>query len=239
MHDELPTDRIDFISAYCDSWCERCAYTLRCSHFAVQVALEMCEGDPAAAIELAVGRPARPDGRQDEERGWLHDIEDVEPSEADMREFEMLRDDQDERIDASPLTTDAKIILTLTRDWLHAHRLTTPPELGDAIAVIRWDCYLIGAKVDRALRGRDEVQHGEMEDDDPVQNDWNGSAKVALISIQRSAAAFRAIAKATGDAEAAVLAERLAAFQADIEREFPNAWRFIRPGFDEPPDAAL
>jgi len=27
-------------------------------------------------------------------------------------------------------------------------------------------------------------------DDDPVQNDWNGSAKVALISIERSASAW-------------------------------------------------
>jgi hypothetical protein len=37
------TDRIDFISAYCDSWCERCAYTTRCSAFAVRVATAMCD----------------------------------------------------------------------------------------------------------------------------------------------------------------------------------------------------
>lgn len=38
-------DRIDFISEYCDRWCERCAFTGRCSAYAVKVALEMCEGD--------------------------------------------------------------------------------------------------------------------------------------------------------------------------------------------------
>ena len=48
----MNTDRIDFISAYCDSWCERCAFTTRCSHYAVKVATEMCDGDFAAAIEL-------------------------------------------------------------------------------------------------------------------------------------------------------------------------------------------
>ena len=49
---------IDFISAYCDSRCERCAFTERCSHFAVKSALAMCDGDMRAALELAVG-PAR------------------------------------------------------------------------------------------------------------------------------------------------------------------------------------
>jgi len=28
----MRTDRIDFISAYCDSWCERCGYTSRCTN---------------------------------------------------------------------------------------------------------------------------------------------------------------------------------------------------------------
>jgi hypothetical protein len=34
-------DRIDFISAYCDRWCERCALTTRCSAYAVEAALAM------------------------------------------------------------------------------------------------------------------------------------------------------------------------------------------------------
>ena len=49
-------DRIDFISSYCDRWCERCSFTSRCSLFAVQTAIAMC-GDVADGIELAVGRP--------------------------------------------------------------------------------------------------------------------------------------------------------------------------------------
>ena len=30
---QVSDDRIDFISSYCDRWCERCAYTERCSAF--------------------------------------------------------------------------------------------------------------------------------------------------------------------------------------------------------------
>ena len=54
---------IDFISAYCDSWCERCAFTERCSHFAVTCAEAMCDGDFKAALELALG-PAPIPGRE-------------------------------------------------------------------------------------------------------------------------------------------------------------------------------
>jgi hypothetical protein len=50
-------DCIDFISSYCDGWCERCAFTMRCSVYSVRVATDMCDGDVKAAIELAVGAP--------------------------------------------------------------------------------------------------------------------------------------------------------------------------------------
>jgi hypothetical protein len=50
----------DFISAYCDRWCERCVFTDRCSAFACHAAIEMC-GDIADGIELAVGKPRSPE----------------------------------------------------------------------------------------------------------------------------------------------------------------------------------
>ena len=52
---------IDFISAYCDRWCERCAFTERCSLFAVQCAMAMCD-DEREAMELSVGRAPSEDG---------------------------------------------------------------------------------------------------------------------------------------------------------------------------------
>ena len=53
-HIAMDADRIDFISSYCDRWCERCAYTLRCSAFAVQAAIAMC-GNAKEGFELALG----------------------------------------------------------------------------------------------------------------------------------------------------------------------------------------
>jgi hypothetical protein len=90
---------------------------------------------------------------------------------------------------------------------------------------------LITAKVHRALHGRDEPL---LDDEDRVQNDWNGSAKVALISMERSEAAWRSIAHATSDADAEALAGLLHGVREETLTEFPDALRFTRPGFDEP-----
>ena len=66
--------RIEFISEYCDRWCERCAFTLRCSSYAVRAAMAMC-GDFDEAVELAVGAPravGKTHGDADSvERPWL------------------------------------------------------------------------------------------------------------------------------------------------------------------------
>ena len=66
-----------------------------------------------------------------------------------------------------------------------------------------------------------------------MQSDWNGSAKVAAISIARSERAWRAVAAATGNEAAGVLAASLAALGQQMSVEFPHAMEFRRPGFDE------
>ncbi|OLB60928.1 MAG: hypothetical protein AUI11_11855 [Acidobacteria bacterium 13_2_20CM_2_66_4] len=75
---------------------------------------------------------------------------------------------------------------------------------------------------------------GEEDDDDPVQNDWNGSAKIALISLDRSEAAWRVIAQATSHEEAGSLADAARDLRRLTLEKFPRAMSFIRPGFDEP-----
>jgi hypothetical protein len=106
--------------------------------------------------------------------------------------------------------------------------------LRDAIEIVAHDTYLVGAKLHRALAGRDRRLADEDNDHGPVQNDWNGSAKVALISLERSQAAWRIIAEATGGQTPGLLAASTMDLQAMVERAFPDAWAFVRPGFDEP-----
>src|SRR5439155_19822831 len=105
----------------------------------------------------------------------------------------------------------------------------------EAIDIVSHDLAFVTVKLHRALNDRDRHTHDAAEGDDhQVQNDWNGSAKVALISLERSEAAWRMIAQATADAACAELAGAAAALRRAALDEFPRAMSFVRPGFDEP-----
>lgn len=230
-------DRIDFISEYCDRWCERCSFTTRCSLYAVQAATAMCDGDLEAALELAVGAPPPEDAAEGARRqAFEKELLNYQPTESDIDEVVREEDAREERLEESPLTTSAEKACLLARAWLESNgnvALRSDSPLADAIAVSRWDSYFVSVKLRRALRGQDEYHRGEAQHDDPVQNDWNGSAKVALISIRRSTTAWAAIAAATADPDAAAVAEQLRRLETETEHTFPDAWKFVRPGFDE------
>ena len=231
-------DRIDFISAYCDRWCERCAFTTRCSTYAIEVAIGMCEGDEEAAMQLAIGAPPPRDAAEQKRReAFIDEMLAAQPTETELAAYAREEEERDERVDSSPVTTAVERFTLLAAEWLEAHPdvvpLTLEPRLAEAIDVAGWDVHLIAAKLHRALRGRDEFLSGSDDaDTEPLQNDWNGSAKVALISIRRSTIAWTRITDATNDPDAAAVLSELHRLRPLVERTFPDAWRFVRPGFD-------
>ena len=97
--------------------------------------------------------------------------------------------------------------------------------------IIGWDSHLIHAKIMRALNGRDEEPNGGVFGG-AVQSDWNGSAKVALISIERSERAWQTVALSLPDQAAAMLAKFVGRLREHAATEFPRAQDFRRPGFD-------
>ena len=229
---------IDFISAYCDRWCERCAYTDRCSSYAVQAALAMTDGDFQAAIELAVGAPPPRTAAEAKRReAFAEEIAGIpEPTSQEMQQFEREREAQEERIEETALTTASERALLLSSKWLQDHRErlypTAAPAVKDALEIAGWDCFFIHVKLRRAQSGADDARReGTLR---RIQTDWNGSAKVALVSIVRSIAAWETIAQTTGDADAGQVVTELQALQREAEAAFPNAWKFHRPGFDGP-----
>jgi hypothetical protein len=231
-------DYIDFISAYCDRWCERCALTSRCSAYTVQIATAMCDGDFEAGIELAVGAPPPANEAERKQREqFLEQLTDFEPTREEMAALQREEEERNERVEESPITTLSGAVWLLAHRWLDDHRGRTSQKadsaLADALEIAGWDCFFIPAKLHRALGGRDEAEHGERFDEDPIQNDWNGSAKVALISIDRSTTAWDVIAQSTGDADARHIAEELRNLRREVEQAFPAAWKFSRPGFDQ------
>lgn len=230
---------IDFISAYCDNWCERCAFTDRCSHFAVQSAIGMCDGDFEKAIELAIGQPRVPGAPP--QQTIVERMADVlgDEDEPSPKEVETIGRELDERrerlarVRVAEMSTDYAVAV---HRWFADHKgidAHPDPAVRHAIETIGRDCFLIHAKIMRALDGRDESPDGTWFEESPVQSDWNGSAKVALLSIQRSEPAWRIVAASTRDEASTVLADALAALHEEMNREFPRAMEFRRPGFDD------
>lgn len=224
----MRSNRIEFISEYCDRWCERCAFTTRCAAYAVQAALGMC-GDLKEALQLAVGAPrAVGDSRPPAE------FEFVKPTPAEQHAVEVAIDEHARRIKEAPLTKNAMDVAIAEHRWLHEHaaiRDSADAVVREAVGVILRHSVFIGGKLARALLG---PEAGGDSGGDPIQNDWNGSAKIALIAIERSESAWRTIADATGDLGAAALASSLASLGDAVEGAFPFARLFKRPGFDEP-----
>ena len=83
----------------------------------------------------------------------------------------------------------------------------------------------------RALSARNE----DDADDKDLPKDYDGSAKVALIGIDRSIAAWRVMQLAiSGRAQSIVpLILQLDSLRTKLEESFPQARDFIRPGFDQ------
>jgi hypothetical protein len=194
----------------------------------------MCDDDFREALELAVGTPMDPDGREEIDRPWLIELANTEMTAEETARFEREAEARVARIEASSIVRVAEAFSIVAYRSFHATSaaalVNADALLREAIEVAMHDAVFIGVKLHRALSGaaeRDEADH-------PIQNDANGSAKVALLSIDRSEAAWRLIAQATGDQVPADLAVILADLRVQVEQECPHARRFIRPGFDEP-----
>ena len=101
---------------------------------------------------------------------------------------------------------------------------------ANALEEIAWDRILIQSKLFRSLSNRRREDLGMIRQN----SDSNGSAKVALIGIERSRMAWTRISSGSSDLEKSItrLLNLLEKLEADIEQEFPEASFFRRPGFD-------
>jgi hypothetical protein len=242
---------------YCDAWCERCGFADRC---VVNVSRPRGEAllrseDPLLdhlkeRFDQVRTLVTRRSTFSVEELLKNVDIDSRDPVE------EAKEEARQQRLRQHPVVREAHAYSELARAWFevetaairrHADRLVRRAEVEaeedlpsmselariiDSIDIVRWDSYLIFVKLHRAIDGRDQDAQ-ESDWDDPIQNDYNGSAKLALTLIDRSEGAWRAIDRwfpSSGGAQ--LLADQLVAMRASIEREFPRARAFLRPGFD-------
>jgi hypothetical protein len=99
--------------------------------------------------------------------------------------------------------------------------------------IIDWYLHFIHVKFMRAIMGK--MEDDGWEEENGYQKDSDGSAKIALIGIDRSIEAWTTLLQLVPTLEDNIIT-LLALLQKSkriAEAAFPNARNFIRPGFDE------
>src|SRR6185369_5659816 len=137
----------------------------------------------------------------------------------------------DQTIDFSILTFIANAADATATGTKLDGEVTQP--VDSAREVIHWYQYQISVKTMRALSTHDDERDDTETDDLPKDSD--GAAKVALIGIDRSIAAWRLmqLSLPAVAASTVTLLMQLEVLRRRIERSFPEARGFVRPGFDE------
>jgi hypothetical protein len=234
---------ISGIYNYCHHRCEQCAFTGRCFSFreeqrAARVHSEHCLADQVSANLTSA--TALMEARCERQGIDFEKIRREAQTEAANAEHERV----DAVVDRDPLleaalrySKEAYDIVDPLNNLSRFHAWA--PAVGAAINTIAWYSGLIPAKIGRALYSAANDDYPG--DDDPVQNDWNGSAKVARLAIAESIDAWRTLFEA-GDTPVDASIRRTADALEEVDRglatRFPLAMEFVRPGFDEPDIAA-
>jgi hypothetical protein len=107
--------------------------------------------------------------------------------------------------------------------------------IEDALEVIQYYQHQIYVKLARAISGWMEEESEN--DDEPAQyaKDSDGSAKVALIGLDRSIAAWGIIDRrfpTFRSHDVPAILTHLERLRRSVEKVFPDARGFLRPGFD-------
>ena len=240
---------------YCDRWCERCPFTNRCLNFALSEE-QFAEPESRDIYNKLFWQRLSEMFRLTRE--MLEDTLQIEGIELDACDLEAAKEEellkqhdarQNECAHAAKAYGDLvdkwfdenNEILQEQRQALRdrlrfdlndATRLDEAAGFEDVLEIIRWYQHQIYVKLMRAISGRSSE---EMFPEDDLPKDSDGSAKVALIGIDRSISAWMALRKFLPECKDELIdvLVQLDRLRRQIERDFPDARAFVRPGFDE------
>ena len=236
---------------YCDRWCEKCEQQLRCMSFVM-----------GKKIEQKGGFNFEREGHREDESIWtrlkevfestyevLHElaeerglnVEDIYASENIDREFwgEDYEGTPREQVYQKLESSDLLRICSIYEYWAdkcleQLYEIINDKEknelLEEALEVVGWYPDLIQAKIRRALYG----YHYHTANKSKTTEDYNGSAKVALIGVERSIENWKIIQPLCPayQKEISHLLVVLEQLRSDADEYFPKARTFVRPGFD-------
>jgi hypothetical protein len=241
----------EFISGiynYCDRWCERCPLTSRCLVYAQEKENEDDWPESRDITNDAFWRNLGTIFQETREliEEWAKEAG-IDLSEIDQEEVD-LRQRRRERAARNRLAVAGKEYASSVTEWFREFDQTiaatdvetcdrdteVAQQFEDAREVIYWYQFQIAVKTMRALTSRKDEQEDPF-DGEPEWRDSDGSAKVALIGMDRSISAWRIVQLCLPERSDLVvpLILQLEQLRQRTEKAFPNAREFIRPGFDE------
>ncbi len=246
---------ISGIHNYCNKWCERCKFTKRCAVGVMEAEdrrapksldpnnpefFKKLHGIFADTFEL-IREMAKENGVDVDapipEEYWIQkeqrdkDTREHICAKASKKYMEMVRkwlDESSKDFESKTAELIKKATLKLPGTVPEKEAL----EIKDAVAVIIWYHTVIHVKLMRALH---QIFEDELEILEDFPKDYDGSAKIALVSIEESLKAWEMLLKHFGSREDEIL-KMLTHLQKLLRRtelEFPNARSFKRPGFDD------
>lgn len=238
---------------YCDDWCEYCPATARCRSFGMRQEIEARfsasrtpvpgespldagDGPPAAT-----SRGQRPrDSRTPADLDMVKFTQDLAKADglptpgldatlAGDPDGEWSLAPQDEQLARQAMSYAATAELLLAKVGWHppdSMQLGTSPSPQN---VIMWYHLFLALKTWRSLVAVHRAARGRP----CAEDDARGSAKIALISIDRSREALRTLARGRVRGLARHLVVMLDVLAAGLEARVPGARCFVRPGLDD------
>ncbi len=210
------------IYEHCDQWCSYCPVTSRCLAYRRMKAREEQFGIPFRNVEEIIEftrEVTAEEGRSTPELDAL-----LSPDPVVRSLIPEVDDPLDDLV--SRYWFEAQRFLE-RRNWMPP---VQPAPQPSPIDVVAWYHALMASRLGRALMSATQALRGRAE----RLIDANGCAKMILIGIDRSHAALRRLRGQRDDRRVVALIETLEQLGPAVERRFPGARAFIRPGLDGP-----
>ncbi|NJN33407.1 MAG: hypothetical protein HC817_03285 [Saprospiraceae bacterium] len=233
---------IPFIYQYCDRWCERCAFTDRCDVALEEKRLTNGQKDLSSAaylvhvvndfqniMDLII---------QNTPQMSLEDAD--EKQSAQTVPSKLINSEEKAKIEAQieQLTHFIRVYSAQVKHWIQVNdALLTRDKaqnlaLADALSVIEWYSFSMTSKVHRVTSLFFDPLSIPT---DPIQNDRNGTAKLALVFVEKSLGAWESVRTIFPEMTDGLIDIflTLTHIKRDVQMLFPDAHKFKRPGFDD------
>jgi hypothetical protein len=221
---------------YCDGRCPRCPATDRCLTYLDNEETAAAGGDRDAPFTQRVTRSIQRTLDMLEEVGRREgiDLSSLHADDPDGGKIQRAlgRHYDDALVKQSRAYTH--LVWPIAKALIPVVVARGDPLVIDAVETIEWFSMFISSKIFRAVAGRAEMS--DRLHDAEEQTDHDGSAKIAVLGIAESRAAWRIVMEhgnATADGAPAQAVRMLDELEAAVRTHFPNAMAFVRPGFDD------